>query len=111
MKNNNLKYSRGCGINGPSSYHAEHRLLNDCLRKGYIPNTIISLRVKRKNDGSYGYGTSIPCRMCTTRMLKAGVKKARFVIENKNGSINYYEANLNHLYPFTEYSTGTKYHR
>ena len=74
--------SRGCGINGPASYHAEHNALKYCSHKHILPNLITSLRTKKKSDGSIGYGTSIPCTMCTRRMIQYGVKKVRFMIEN-----------------------------
>ena len=79
-----------------------------CSHKGFIPNIITSLRTKKKNNGSIGYGTSIPCTMCAKRMIKKGVKKVRFIIEKEDETIDFYEANLIHILEFTTHSTGKR---
>ena len=80
-----------------------------CSYKGFIPKSITSLRTKKKKDGSIGYGTSIPCNMCTKRLISFGVKKAIFAIENEDETVKFYESVLVHILPFTTYSTGVRY--
>ena len=82
-----------------------------CSYKGFIPKSITSLRRKKKKDGSIGFGTSIPCTMCTKKLISFGVKKAIFAIENDDETVEFYESELIHILPYTSYSVGVRFQR